>query len=92
MIPALRHARRISAAALGLGAAASLAMVGYLAVDAPASSAAGTQQSPTTTSSGSSTASPSTSSSSHRSRSFSSVPSVSAPSATQQPQAQTHSS
>ena len=44
MIHALRHARRISRAALGLSALASVALVAQLAIDAPASSASPTGQ------------------------------------------------
>lgn len=105
MIPALRQARRISRAALALGAVASLALVGHLAIDAPASSAAQTKQptpaastrsgtsAPTTSRGTGSSSSSSSSPSTHASRhTFSKVPSVSTPSASRTTQAQTHSS
>lgn len=96
MIPALLQARRASRAVLGLGAAASLALVVHLALDAPASSAAPTEQhTPTATATAATTASPprpAKRSSTRHTRTFSPVPRVSTPSPAQPTQAQTHSS
>lgn len=107
MIPALRHARRVSRATLGLGAVASLAIVAHLAMDAPAGSASTRgQQPPVTTPTSTASAHPQRKAPqrhvrrSHTLKSeptaqrstFTPAPPVTAPSATQPTQAQTHSS
>lgn len=97
MIAALRNARRVSRAALGLGVIAAFALTAHLAVDAPASSASTnpstTRSAPATpTQSTTSSSGTSSSSSSSSSSTFSTVPPVGVPSATQPTHAQSHSS